>query len=226
MISRISRPFFHSLPSGNLRAMRTRVKICGVTRPEDALQAAQLGADAIGLVFYEQSPRYVTIEQARRVTAALPPFVSVVGLFVNADSGVVEQVLDTVPLDVLQFHGDESPEQCERYNRPYIKAVRMHEKVDLDQQISRYARACAMLLDSYRVGVPGGTGDVFDWTSVPKGLKKRIILAGGLTVNNVTEAILTINPYAVDVSGGVESSKGIKDADKMSAFIKQVNSIT
>lgn len=202
--------------------MRTRVKICGITRTEDALAAAQAGADAIGLVFEPKSPRGVKPEQALIITRALPPFVTVVGLFVNAAFDTVETVLKRVPLDLLQFHGDETPEQCRRYHRPYIKAIHMRDKVNLPDQARRYSDAEGLLLDTAAADVAGGSGQVFDWNRVTANLGKPVILAGGLTPENVAEAVRTVRPFAVDVSSGVEQSKGIKDAQKISAFIEAV----
>ncbi|MCB1759878.1 MAG: phosphoribosylanthranilate isomerase [Gammaproteobacteria bacterium] len=202
--------------------MRTRVKICGITRREDAEAAVAAGADAIGLVFYPPSPRAVTIEQAARLVAALPPFVSVVGLFVNADRDEIRRIVQRVPLDLLQFHGDEPPAECEGYGRPYLKAVRMRDGIDLLEQRKRYSGAAALLLDSYRKGVPGGTGATFDWQCIPAEIAPSIVLAGGLDVDNVERAVRLLRPYAVDVSGGVEREKGIKDAAKIAAFIRGV----
>jgi len=201
---------------------RVRVKICGITRVEDALVASRLGADAIGLVFYGQSHRAVTIEAASAIAQALPPFVAKVGLFVNAAEAEVRGVLEKVPLDILQFHGDESPAECARYGRPYIKAFRMREGLDLNRLAEDHAHASAFLLDSFTPDVWGGSGRSFDWSLVPRGFKRPFILAGGLTPDNVTEAIAAVRPYAVDVSGGVEQSKGVKDPDKMRAFIEGV----
>ena len=201
---------------------RTRSKICGITRPEDALVVASQGADAIGLVFYPPSPRNVSIEQARAVIAALPPFVTTVGLFVDADETAVTAILDEVPLDLLQFHGEEEEAYCNSFGRPYFKAVRMAEDVDLVAEAGRFSSAKALLLDSYQKGVPGGTGHAFDWARIPEGLDKPIILAGGLGPENVVEAIRTVRPYAVDVSSGVEAAKGIKDAEKIIAFMRGV----
>jgi phosphoribosylanthranilate isomerase len=201
---------------------RTRVKICGITRPEDALVAAQFGADAIGLVFYQKSPRSVTIEQAQIIMQALPAFVTTVGLFVNAKASLVYEILAELPLDLLQFHGDELPEYCQQFAKPYIKALRMSPNINLQTAAQDYTKAKALLLDTYVKGVAGGTGKVFDWQQVPANLSKPIILAGGLNPDNVNQAISTLHPYAVDVSGGVESSKGIKNADKIAAFIKGV----
>jgi phosphoribosylanthranilate isomerase len=202
--------------------MRTRIKICGITRPEDGLAAAQLGADAIGLVFYPPSSRAVTLDQAQRIVKILPPFVTVVGLFVNEKRSFIEQAARAVPLDLLQFHGDETPEECEGYGRPWIKAIRMRQDVDLLSMEQTYASASGLLLDTYQAGVPGGTGETFDWTRVPQSIAGRIILAGGLTGENVTQAMRVLRPYAVDVSGGVEESKGIKDAAKIDTFIAGV----
>jgi len=204
--------------------MRTRVKICGITRVEDAVAAARCGADAIGLVFYGDSPRAVTAQQARAIAAAVPPFVSVVGLFVDARPEEIRAVLDAVPIDALQFHGDESPELCAGFNRRYIKAVRMREGVDLGEYMTRYEMAAGLLLDTYQPGAPGGTGSSFDWSRVPREAKKPIIVAGGLTPDNVADALRLTRPYAVDVSGGVESAKGIKDAARIAAFIQSVHS--
>ncbi len=202
---------------------RTRVKICGITRPNDAAVAAKLGADAIGLVFYEKSPRAISIEQAQAIVQALPAFVTVVGLFVDAEPDFVHGVLARVSLDLLQFHGEESPEYCRSFVKPYIKALRMRPNVNVQVFAQRYADAKALLLDTYVQGVKGGTGVVFDWQQIPVYLSKPIILAGGLTPDNVEQAIATLAPYAVDVSGGVESAKGIKDANKMSAFLRGVS---
>jgi phosphoribosylanthranilate isomerase len=204
---------------------RTRVKICGITRVEDALAAAQAGADAIGLVFYAGSPRHVTVDQAAQIVAALPPWVTVVGLFVNAPRVEVEAVLAAVPIDLLQFHGEEMPAACRGYGRRYVKAVRMREDVDLNVEAARYADAAALLLDAYVPDRHGGTGRRFDWARVPAALEKPVILAGGLTADNVAQAIRQTRPYAVDVSGGVEAAKGIKDATKMRAFVRNVNSV-
>lgn len=205
--------------------MRTRVKICGITRPADGIEAARLGADAIGLVFYAPSPRAVSVAQARAVCAALPPFVSVVGLFVDAPAAEVLAVLQAVPLDVLQFHGDEAPAYCAAFGRPYLKALRMRDGLDVAAEAQRYASAQGLLLDTYVPGEAGGTGQAFDWRRVPQDLNKPIILAGGLTPDNVAEAIRISRPYGVDVSGGVEQVKGIKSAAKMAAFMRGVESV-
>lgn len=201
--------------------MRTRVKICGITRAEDGVAAAAAGADAIGLVF-AASPRRVDAAQAQAIRTVLPPFVTAVGLFVDADPDDILAVLERVRLDVLQFHGDEPPEACAGFGLPYIKAIRMREGVDLRAEAERFADAGALLLDSCVPGKAGGTGQAFDWGRVPRDLGKPVILAGGLTPGNVAQAVRTVRPYAVDVSGGVEREKGVKDAGKIAAFIEQV----
>lgn len=200
----------------------TRVKICGITRAEDALAVARNGADAIGLVFYEKSPRHVSIGLAAQLAAALPPFVSVVGLFVDADAALVREVLARVPLDLLQFHGDETPDYCAQFGKPYLKAIRVKAGVDLLQCASDFRGAKGLLLDAHVDGVPGGTGVAFDWTLIPRRLSLPLILSGGLDTENVSAAIKQVRPYAVDVSSGVEANKGIKDAAKIVAFINEV----
>lgn len=199
-----------------------RSKICGITRVEDALIAADAGADAIGLVFYGKSPRAVSVQQARAIVAALPPFVTTVGLFVNASRCELNEILDAVPLDALQFHGDEQPADCEGFHRRWYKALRVKAGDDIRAQAARYAGASAILLDTFVAGVPGGTGEVFDWSLIPADLPKPLILAGGLTPGNVRQAIAEVRPFAVDVSGGVELSKGIKDAASVHEFVRQV----
>lgn len=199
-----------------------RSKICGITRIEDALAAAEAGADAIGFVFYAKSPRAVDVRQARAIIAELPPFVTTVGLFVNASRCELNEILEVVPLDLLQFHGDETPQDCEGYHRPWIKALRVRPGDDLEAACKLYAGARGILLDTYVAGVPGGTGEAFDWSLVPERLSKPIILAGGLSADNVGQAIAQVGPYAVDVSGGVEQAKGIKDAAKIEAFMRAV----
>lgn len=203
----------------------TRIKICGITRVEDALAAASSGADAIGLVFYQRSPRHVSIAQARQLAEALPPFVSIVGLFVDADAAFVREVLESVRLDLLQFHGDEAPEYCAQFPRPYLKAIRVKAGIDLLQCASDFRSAKGLLLDAHVEGVPGGTGTAFDWTLIPGNLPLPVILSGGLDAENVAAAIRQVRPYAVDVSSGVESGKGIKDGAKIAAFIKEVKQI-
>lgn len=202
--------------------MRTRVKMCGMTRVEDAVAAAQLGADAIGLVFYAPSARFVDVERARAISQAMPPFVARVGLFVDPPPAEVRAIVEAVGLDVLQFYGEESPETYAAFGRPYIKAVRMHEDVELRTYAQRYANAAALLLDSYVPEVPGGSGKSFDWGRVPVDCGKAVILAGGLTADNVRDAISRVRPFAVDVSSGIEASKGVKDVTKMRAFMQRV----
>jgi len=206
--------------------MRTRVKICGITRIEDAIAAAQAGADAIGFVFDPKSPRHVHPDQALKITRALPPFITTVGLFVNPAPDTVEGVLNHVPLDLIQFHGNEKPEQCRRYHRSYIKAIHMKPDVDPRAMAHLYGDAAGLLLDTYVADVAGGSGRAFDWSRIPPDLGKPVILAGGLTPENVAAAVRQVRPYAVDVSSGVESSKGIKDANKISAFIEAVREAT
>jgi len=201
-----------------------RCKICGITRLEDALAAVDAGADAIGLVFYAKSPRAVTVQQAQAIVAALPPFVTTVGLFVDCQRSELNAILDAVPLDLLQFHGDETPAACEGFRRPYIKALRVKPGDDVAARIGLYGSAAGVLLDTFVSGVPGGTGEAFDWSLVPQGLPVPIILAGGLTPENVRAAIERVRPYAVDVSGGVEASKGVKDSGKIHAFVRAVRS--
>ncbi len=202
--------------------MRTRVKICGFTRVEDAVEAARLGVDAIGLVFYPPSPRSVSIEQAKQIVAALPAFVSVVALFVNEDPKLIEAILEQVSIDCLQFHGEESAEACRLYSKPYMKAIRMQEGCDLSVVAEQYFDASAILLDAYHADVQGGTGHVFDWELIPADYPLPVVLAGGLQVDNVKRAINQVKPYALDVSSGVEVKKGIKDAAKMAAFIREM----
>lgn len=189
---------------------------------QDALAAVQNGCDAIGLVFYRPSPRYVSPEVAAQIVNSLPPFVTAVGLFVDATESEIRSALSQVRLDILQFHGDETPEECDKYGLPYIKAVRVRSDTNLLQYAADYKAAKALLLDTYAEGIAGGTGKVFDWNLIPAGLPKSVILAGGLTPENVAQAICQARPYAVDVSGGVEKTKGIKDADRISAFMRGV----
>jgi phosphoribosylanthranilate isomerase len=205
--------------------MRTRVKICGIVRIEDAMAAAQAGADAIGFVFDPKSPRHIHPDQALKIARALPPFITIVGLFVNAAPDTIEGVLSHVPLDLIQFHGNEKPEQCRRYHRSYIKAIHMQPDVDLHEKARLYGDATGLLLDTHAADVAGGSGQAFDWSRVPRDLGRPLILAGGLTPENVGAAIRQVHPYAVDVSSGVEQDKGIKDAGKISAFINAVRSV-
>ena len=202
--------------------MRTRVKICGITRPEDARAAAGAGADAIGLVFYAKSPRYVELDQAQAICRALPPFVNVVGLFVNAPREQVARVLEAVPVDTLQFHGSEDRSRCEGFARPYIKAIGMKEDADPARDMDAHPEACGFLLDAWQPDIHGGGGVAFDWSRIPDRAAKPIILAGGLTPDNVTRAVMQTRPFAVDVSSGVELEKGIKSGEKMQAFIRGV----
>jgi phosphoribosylanthranilate isomerase len=206
----------------NRYKMRTRVKICGITRVTDAVAAAEAGADAIGLVFYPSSPRHVEVEQAQAIMRELPAFVTTVALFVNADASTVAEVVDATGVDLLQFHGDETPEFCAAQRRPWLRAVRMRADIDLEEEAERYAEARGLLLDAYRPGVPGGTGETFEWSRVPESLGGRVIVAGGLTPSNVGDAIRALRPVAVDVSGGVEADKGIKDPVKIKTFIDEV----
>jgi phosphoribosylanthranilate isomerase len=202
----------------------TRIKICGITRIEDALVCAQAGADAIGLVFYPPSPRHVATSQAAAIARALPPFVTTVGLFVNPAAEQVKSVLNEVHLDVLQFHGDEPPEFCASFGVPYLKAIRVKAGMDLVQCAIRYQEAQGLLLDAYVEGTPGGTGQSFDWKLIPAELPLPVILSGGLEPANIADAIRSVRPWAVDVSSGVEAVKGIKDAAKIAAFIEGVRS--
>jgi phosphoribosylanthranilate isomerase len=201
---------------------RTRVKICGITRPEDGAKAGELGADAIGLVFHPRSPRFVTVETAKKIVAALPPFLTVVGLFMNAEPAAARAVIDRVPLHLLQFHGDEDPDYCASFGLPYLKAVPMGADADVLDYQRRYATAAALLLDSHGGNTMGGTGQGFDWRRIPTERCKPLILAGGLHPGNVAAAIGQVRPYAVDVSSGVETAKGIKDAELMRAFLRGV----
>jgi len=201
--------------------VRTRVKICGITRPGDGVAAAQAGADAIGLVFYPNSPRFLSTERAVEIRDALPPFVQSVALFVNADAAQVSQVLGRVKPSLLQFHGDETPEFCAQFGAPFVKACRIRPGVDATQYLQPFTRAAAWLLDSF-VPEYGGVGESFDWSLVPRGLARPLILSGGLDAKNVARAIRTVKPWGVDVSSGVESAKGIKDAGKMAAFVAEV----
>ena len=202
--------------------LRTRVKICGITRVDDALAAVDAGADALGFVFYRNSPRAVTPEQAAQIQAALPALVNCVGLFVDADADEVSNVLAHCSLDTLQFHGNESAAFCQRFDRPYMKALRVRPEMDLRAELAQFVSARAVLLDAYKAGVPGGTGECFDWGLVPAGLPLPCVLAGGLNADNVGAAIRGVKPYAVDVSGGVEREPGVKDSAEIRRFIGAV----
>jgi phosphoribosylanthranilate isomerase len=202
--------------------MSVQVKICGITRVEDALAAVHLGASAIGLVFWKRSPRYVAPATAREIIRALPPFVTTVGVYVDPELAWVKETLSVADLNLLQFHGDEPPEFCQGFSRPYIKAVRVRPGLDLLQYAARYIGARGLLLDTYVDDAPGGTGHVFDWGLIPQNLPLPLILSGGLHAGNVTMAIDRAQPWAVDVSSGVEASKGIKDSAKIAAFMRGV----
>jgi len=203
---------------------KTRVKICGLTSVNDAVHASDCGTDAIGLVFYPPSPRYVDdLALAFDIAQSVGPFVDVVGLFVDAEESFIDRVLNTVPLNCLQFHGNERAVFCEQFSRPFYKALRMKPGVDVIERVSEYASSRGVLLDTYVKGVPGGTGQSFNWESIPSSLD-RVVLAGGLTPENVSQAIQVAAPYAVDVSGGVEGTPGVKDPLKVKAFIENAKS--
>lgn len=202
--------------------MATRVKICGITREQDAFSAVEHGADALGFVFYAPSPRHVSVHRAAAIVRSLPPFVTTVALFVDADADLIDRVVGELGVDLLQFHGQESPEDCARHQRPWIRAIAMRPGMDLLAAQTRFAAGRGLLLDAYRPGLPGGTGETFDWNRIPDVLAPRIVLAGGLDASNVGRAVREVRPFAVDVSGGVEAAKGIKDPDKIKAFIEEV----
>ncbi|MBE9609625.1 phosphoribosylanthranilate isomerase [Chitinilyticum piscinae] len=208
--------------------MRPRIKVCGLRDGATARATAELGADAIGLVFYPPSPRHVDLAQAREVVAALPAFVMSVGLFVDAEAGFVRDMAAQVPLDLLQFHGEESPQYCAQFGRPFIKAIRVKPGLDLLEYALSFAATgglCrGLLVDAFVDGVPGGTGASFDWSLLPDSLPLPLILSGGLHPENVAEAVRQVAPWSVDVSSGVESSKGIKDLGRVAAFIQAVQS--
>lgn len=202
-----------------------RVKICGITSPADAITVASNGADAIGIVFYEKSPRNVDIATAKAICDAIPPFVTTVALFMDAEQTKVAEVLQAVPFDLLQFHGAESPEYCTQFSRPYIKAVPMKGGQDFYSYAEAHPQAKGFLVDSHAPGEAGGTGEAFDWTQVPVDYGKPIILAGGLYPQNVAQAIQTADVYAVDVSSGVEASPGEKDKQKIQHFMQEVRRV-
>jgi phosphoribosylanthranilate isomerase len=204
-----------------LAAMRTRVKICGITRPQDARAAAEAGADAIGLVFYPQSPRYLSAERAVEIRDALPAFVQSVALFVNPDAAQVAQVIGRVRPAMLQFHGEEAPGFCGQFGMPFVKAVRVKPGVDTLEYLRPFSRAAAWLFDSY-VAEYGGVGEAFDLSLLPTVKDRPVILSGGLSRENVGAAIRQVRPWGVDVSSGVEAAKGVKDAAKIAAFIAEV----
>ena len=205
-----------------MKTERTRVKICGIREPAHARIAAEAGADAIGLVFYRASPRFLEAEQAAAIAAALPPFVTAVALFVNEDPHAIRRLIHSVRIDLLQFHGDENPEFCAQFGKPFVRAVRMEEGVDLVEYARRFSAARALLLDAHVPGQPGGTGTTFDWAAVPRDLPIPLILAGGLDVSNVGTAMRAMRPWAVDVSSGVEAGRGVKDPAKIVEFIRKV----
>ena len=200
---------------------RTRIKICGITRMQDALAAVQAGADALGFVFYPPSPRHIELHDAQNIISRLPAFVTPVGLFVNADADSIQQAL-AAGIELIQFHGNECPDYCASFGKRWIKAIRVREDTDLLAESARYAAGAGLLLDAYRPGVPGGTGECFDWDKIPEALAPDIILAGGLNPDNITDAVRRVRPYGVDVSGGVEAEKGIKDPEKIQRFIRGV----
>jgi len=201
---------------------RTRVKICGITNLHDAEIAVDAGADAVGMVFYPQSPRNISTSDAREIVDRMPPFVTTVGLFVNSSAQQVKEVLSVVSLDLLQFHGDEDEEFCMHFQRPYIKAVRVQGDTDLHRFCQQYASARGLLVDSYKPGIPGGTGETFDWAMIPRDLPLPLVLAGGLNAENINAALAMVKPWAVDVSSGVESSPGVKDSVKIAGFMRAV----
>ena len=201
---------------------RTRVKICGIREQAHARVAWEAGADAIGFVFYGPSPRYVQAEEAAPIAASLPPYVVAVGLFVNASEAEVRGVLERVSLDLLQFQGDEPPDFCAKFGKPFVRAVRMEKGTELLEYARRFSAAKALLLDAHAPGIPGGTGRTFDWSEIPPGLQIPLILSGGLTADNVGRAVREVRPWAVDVSSGVESGRGVKDPRKIVEFIRSV----
>jgi len=203
---------------------RVRVKICGLTRSEDVQAAVQAGTDALGFVLYEPSPRYVSAERAGELLAETPAFVTTVGLFVDAGEDVVRASLEKAPFDLLQFHGDESPEYCRQFARPYMKAIRVRSQQDIEDAVAKYPDAAALLLDAYVENLPGGTGQAFDWRLIPE-MEIPWVLAGGLKPENVADAVNQVKPYAVDISGGVEQAKGIKDKEKIQKFISEIRNV-
>ena len=205
--------------------MSVRVKVCGITRSEDAIAAVQCGADAIGFVFWPHSARYIDPESARRIAEVIPPFICTVGVYVDPDAAWVEETARAAKLNLLQFHGDESPEFCNQFSQPYIKAIRVKPDTDLLQYAQRYGAAKGLLLDTYAADMPGGTGHAFDWQLIPQQLSLPLILSGGLNPDNVARAIKQTQPWAVDVSSGVEAAKGIKDEKKIIAFMQGVKQL-
>ena len=204
--------------------MRTRIKICGIKHRDDALKAVECGADAIGLIFVEKSPRYASLTDARVIAESMPPFVTIVGLFMDASEETVREALKAVPLTLLQFHGDEKPEFCDQFDVPYIKVLKMRENVNVVAFAQEYPNAAGILLDTYsKAG--GGSGQTFDWNLIPEDMPLPLILAGGLNPDNVASAVETVKPYAVDVSSGIESEPAIKDHKKIEQFIKEVQRV-
>lgn len=202
--------------------LRTRIKICGLTRPCDAEAAAAVGIDALGLVFHNPSPRSVSLAQAADIAAAMPPFVTLVALFVNPETQFVDRVIEKLPVGMLQFHGDESSSFCEQFRMPYLKALRMRPDVDLAQEAIPYRSASGLLLDTYRPEAPGGTGETFSWDAIPPGLMRPVVLAGGLHAGNIVQAITQVRPAAVDASSGVEVAPGEKDPRMIAGFVQAV----
>lgn len=205
--------------------MHTRIKICGINHLDDALKAVECGADAIGIIFVEKSPRYASLTEARVIAESMPPFVTVVGLFMDAPEEKVREALKVVPLNLLQFHGDESAEYCDQFNMPYIKVLRMRDNANVVAYAQEFSNASGILLDAYHKGMGGGTGQTFDWSVIPADLPLPLILAGGLTPDNVASAVEQVRPYAVDVSSGVESEPSVKDHKKIEQFIKEVQRV-
>lgn len=201
---------------------QTRIKICGITTADDARAAVDHGADAIGLVFYARSPRSVTVQQAQQIVAAVPPFITVVALFVDEPADGISRILSSVPVDLVQFHGDETPAFCQQFGRPWIKALRVRPGVELEALCKDYQAGRGILLDSWQDGVPGGTGKSFDWDLAARTLPLPVVLAGGLNEGNVGEAMSRLRPAAVDVSGGVERAPGVKDSGKIERFVAAV----
>jgi len=202
--------------------LRTRVKICGITQQSDALAAVNAGADALGFVFYEPSPRYLSLQQAGLIFASLPAFINKVALFVNPSREYVNEALSLLSIDTLQFHGDEDEAFCQSFNKPYLKAIRVQAETNFEQLAAEYHSAAGLLLDAFDSQQYGGTGHTFDWSLFPKSTEQSIILAGGLNTQNIQQAITQTRPYAVDVSSGVEKSKGLKDHQLMTQFMQEV----
>lgn len=205
---------------------RTRIKMCGMTRTVDIMHAVSLGVDAIGVIFYPESPRHVEIDKAKLLLKNVPAFIDVVAVCVNPEIAFVQQIITELPIQLLQFHGDETPEFCEQFNKPYIKAIPARSKESIVKAVEQYCGASAILLDTPSMVQRGGTGETFDWEIVPRSCAKPLIIAGGLTIENVNDVITVCSPYAVDVCSGVECSAGIKDHAKMHQFIRRVDERT